>query len=89
MLVLTRKCEESIIIENNIEVKILKIQGNQVHIGVNAPKNVSIYRSEIYAQVKAQNQSAVHPADGEDRLKTLERELGAFKKLIEAKTIVK
>ena len=83
MLVLTRKCEESIIIENNIEVKILKIQGNQVHIGVNAPKTVSIYRSEIYAQVKAQNQSAVHAADGEDRLKTLERELGAFKKLIE------
>lgn len=82
MLVLTRKCDESIIIDNNIEIKILKIQGNQVHIGVQAPKTVSVYRSEIYAQVKAQNQSAVQPLDGEERLKNLERELCAFKQLL-------
>ncbi len=84
MLVLTRKIDESIIIENNIEIKVLKIQGNQVHIGVKAPKTVSVYRSEIYAQVMAQNKSAVHPAEGDDYLKALERELSAFKKILDA-----
>ncbi len=52
MLVLSRKKEESIIIGNNIEIKILKITGNTVEIGINAPKNLSIYREEVYNEIQ-------------------------------------
>ncbi len=82
MLVLTRKLEESIIIENNIEVKILKIQGNQVHIGISAPKHISIYRDEIYQQVKEENQSAVQTFAENAKFERLEKDLDAFRKLI-------
>ena len=56
MLILTRKSDESIIIGYNIEVKILKVQGNQVHIGIEAPRELSIYRQEIYEQIRAENE---------------------------------
>ncbi|MCX7841769.1 MAG: carbon storage regulator CsrA, partial [Clostridia bacterium] len=46
MLVLTRKKEQSIIINENIEVTILEVQGEQVRIGIKAPKSVSVYRKE-------------------------------------------
>ena len=59
MLVLTRKSDESIIISNNIEVKVLKIQGNQVHLGITAPRSISVYRNELYNQVKNENKKAV------------------------------
>jgi len=51
MLILTRKSDESIMIGHNIEIKILKVQGNQVHIGITAPRNISVYRQEIYEQI--------------------------------------
>jgi len=85
MLVLTRKAEESIMIENNIEVKILKIQGNQVHIGINAPKHISIYRQEIFQQVQEANKNAVQTSVTSDKFKQLEQNLGAFRQLLEAK----
>ena len=47
MLVLTRKLNESIIIGSGIEVKIARINGNQVRIGITAPKNIPVYRKEI------------------------------------------
>ena len=47
MLVLTRRCDESILIANDIEVKVLKIQGNQVHLGINAPRSVTVHREEV------------------------------------------
>ena len=59
MLALTRKSNEAIIINGNIEVKILDIQGDKVKIGINAPKEVSIYRKEIYEIVKSNNQEAI------------------------------
>lgn len=58
MLVLTRKKEQSIVINDNIEVTILDIQGDQVRIGINAPKSVSIYRKELVQEIREENKKA-------------------------------
>ncbi len=58
MLALSRKANESIIIGNDIEVTILEIKGEQVKIGINAPKSVPVYREEVYAQIKEANKEA-------------------------------
>lgn len=58
MLVLTRKKNESIVIGDNIEITIVDIQGDQIRIGINAPKNVSIHRKEIYLEIQAENKKA-------------------------------
>jgi carbon storage regulator len=52
MLILSRKIDESIIISDNIELVIVDIIGDRVKIGINAPKDVRILRSEIYNKVK-------------------------------------
>ena len=66
MLVLTRRCDESIVIANDIEVKVLKIQGNQVHLGINAPRSVTVHREEVYKRVMNENKVAVHEASPSD-----------------------
>ncbi|HQA58852.1 MAG TPA: carbon storage regulator CsrA [Acetivibrio sp.] len=58
MLVLTRKKNESIILNDNIEITIVDVQGDQVRIGINAPKSVSIYRKEIFLEIQAENKKA-------------------------------
>lgn len=58
MLVLTRKREQSIIINDNIEITVLDIQGEQVRIGVNAPRSISIYRKEIFLEIQEENKKA-------------------------------
>jgi len=55
MLVLTRKVGQKLIINDNIEVVILESRGDAVKIGVNAPKNVTIFREEIYEEIKKAN----------------------------------
>lgn len=62
MLALSRKANESIIIGNDIEVTILEIKGEQVKIGINAPKSVPVYREEVYTQIKEANKEAVSDA---------------------------
>lgn len=59
MLVLTRKVNEEILVNDNIEIKIVSIEGNHVRIGINAPKSVSIHRKEVYEKIKEENVSAV------------------------------
>jgi carbon storage regulator len=81
MLILTRKSDESIVIGNNIQIKVLKIQGNQVHIGIDAPKDISVYRQEIYEQIRKENAKAVQSAD-EARIKLLEDNLNSLKSLL-------
>ncbi|WP_061569609.1 carbon storage regulator CsrA [Caldibacillus debilis] len=58
MLVLTRKNGQSIQIGENIRITILSVQGEQVKIGIEAPKSLEIYRSEIYEQIQAENRLA-------------------------------
>lgn len=52
MLALARKVNQSIMIGNDIEVTLLEIKGDQIKIGINAPKSVPIYRKEIFAQIR-------------------------------------
>jgi carbon storage regulator len=58
MLVLTRKLGESITIDDNIKIRIEKIRGKQVRLGIDAPKETRIYREEVYAAIKQQNEDA-------------------------------
>jgi carbon storage regulator len=58
MLVLTRKKEQSIVVNDNIEITILSIEGDQVRIGINAPKNVSIHRKEVFLEIQEENRKA-------------------------------
>lgn len=58
MLALSRKENESIMIGNDIEITILEVKGEQVKIGITAPKSVPIYREEVYAQIKEANKEA-------------------------------
>ena len=52
MLILTRKVGESLIIGDDISLTILNVRGNQVKIGVKAPKDISVHREEIYQRIK-------------------------------------
>ena len=58
MLALSRKANESIIIGNDIEVTILEVKGEQVKIGIKAPKSIPVYREEVYQQIKESNKEA-------------------------------
>ncbi len=58
MLALSRKINESIMLGNDIEVTVLEIKGDQVKIGVKAPKSVPIYRRELYLQIRQSNKEA-------------------------------
>ena len=57
MLALTRKKGESLVINNNIEVTILEIRGDQIKLGISAPRDVSIYRKEVYLQIQEENKA--------------------------------
>ncbi|MDF2801693.1 MAG: csrA [Anaerocolumna sp.] len=63
MLALTRKKDEAIIINGNIEIRILDVQGDKVKLGISAPKEVTIYREELYAQIKESNQDATENSE--------------------------
>lgn len=54
MLVLTRYIDESIIINDNIKITVLDIQGNQVRLGIEAPIDVDVHREEIYEKIQAE-----------------------------------
>ncbi len=60
MLALARKVNESIVINDNIEVSILDIKGDQVKIGISAPKSVPVYRKELYVQIQDANREATN-----------------------------
>ncbi|CUH91922.1 carbon storage regulator CsrA [Herbinix luporum] len=71
MLALSRKAKESIMIGNDIEITVLEIKGDQVKIGINAPKSVPIYRKEIYLQILEANKEAASTTISGDDLKKL------------------
>ncbi len=70
MLALSIKKNEAIIINNNVEVTILEVKGDQVKIGITAPKEVPVYRKEVYLQIQEANRDAVI-ADGMEALRNL------------------
>ena len=70
MLALTRKKGEALVINNNIEITVLEIRWDQIKIGISAPKDVPIYRKEVYLQIQQENEAAIS-ADGLDALNNL------------------
>ena len=59
MLVLTRKVGESIIIGDNIEITVIETKGDQIKLGIKAPKDIDIHRKEIYEAIQNENQQAI------------------------------
>lgn len=68
MLALTRKKNEAIVINNNIEITVLEVKGEQVKLGISAPKDVPVYRKEVYIQIQEANKEAM---DNKDALRAL------------------
>ena len=68
MLALSRKKGEALVINNNIEVTVLEIKGDQVKLGISAPKEVPIYRKEVYLQIQEENKASFSP-EGLEALK--------------------
>ncbi len=66
MLVLTRKTGQKVIINNNIEVTILEARGDTVKIGIDAPRDISIYREEIYQEIRKANEQSKNSAQADD-----------------------
>lgn len=71
MLVLSRKEEESIIINDNIEIKIVSLRQDQVKIGIVAPRSVKIYRKELYDNIQRENIEAANISHKFDELKNV------------------
>lgn len=73
MLALARKSGQSIMVGNEIEITLLEIKGDQVKLGISAPKSVPIYRKEIFAQIQEENKNAGQEIDI-SRLKSVFRQ---------------
>ena len=71
MLALSRKKNEAIIINNNIEITVLDIRGDQIKLGISAPKEIPIYRKEVYIQIQNENKQATVDVSGIEELKKL------------------
>lgn len=59
MLALSRKKNEALVINNNIEITVLEIKGEQVKLGISAPKEVPVYRKEVYLQIQESNKNSM------------------------------
>ncbi|MBQ3797483.1 MULTISPECIES: carbon storage regulator CsrA [unclassified Butyrivibrio] len=70
MLALSRKKNEAIVINNNIEITVLDIRGDQIKLGIAAPKEIPIYRKEVYIQIQNENKQATD-VSGIEELKKL------------------
>jgi len=71
MLALSRKKGEALMINNDIEITVLDIKGEQVKIGISAPKEVPVYRKEVYIQIQEANKEASTNLEGMEQLASL------------------
>ncbi len=70
MLALSRKKGEALVINNDVEITVLEIKGEQVKLGISAPREVPVYRKEVYVQIQNANKEA-GDVDGMEALKNL------------------
>ena len=70
MLALSSKKNEALVINNNVEITILEIKGEQVKLGISAPREVPVYRKEVYVQIQDANKEA-GDVDGMEALRNL------------------
>lgn len=68
MLVLSRKQGESVVIGNDILVTVLEVRGDQIRLGIDAPRSVSVHREEVYLQVAQENSAAIANASADSPL---------------------
>jgi carbon storage regulator len=61
MLILTRRVGETLMIGDSVSVTVLGVKGNQVRIGINAPKDVAVHREEIYQRIKREHEGGAEP----------------------------
>jgi carbon storage regulator len=71
MLVLSRKKNESIMIGDTIEIKVIAVEGDMVRIGVEAPRDVEVFRKEIYDAIQEENRMATQVQTDWNRMKQL------------------
>jgi len=71
MLALSRKKGEALILNNDIEITVLEIKGEQVKLGISAPKQVSVYRKEVYRQIQEANKEAADNTAAVEQLANL------------------
>ena len=71
MLVLTRKTRESLVIGNDIEITVLSVMGDKVRIGIQAPREIPVYRKEIYLEIAQDKAARASHAEIDDALKRL------------------
>jgi carbon storage regulator len=72
VLVLTRRANQSIMIGNDVVVTVLDVRGDQVRIGIRAPRSVTVHREEVYAELAKANQAAASPSAANlEQLKSL------------------
>ncbi len=63
MLILTRRVGETVMIGDDVTITVLGVKGNQVRVGINAPKSIAVHREEIYERIKREQQEESHAHD--------------------------
>jgi carbon storage regulator len=80
MLVLTRRLGETIVIGDDIVIKIVDIHGKQIRVGIEAPTEVSVYRGEIYDRIMLENKAAAQAANNHASLAELKKLIASDEK---------